>query len=175
MTKEEFLKNIGHYGSHRHLLWPALEATNDPENNHPVLELGCGDESTPFLKQYCKDNRRILRSFDSNKEWAEKHDSIYLPDWDEFQWFYQNQYSVVLIDEAPGEHRKVALELFSLHQNFDIIIIHDSEHVGWNSSDYQVRPLFSRFKYVKDLPSENLGGPWTTALSNHIDVTKFEV
>lgn len=173
MIKEEFLQGVENWSNHRYLLWPALEATK--ESKHPVLELGCGDGSTPFLKQYCKDNKRILKSLDSNKEWADKHGSIYLQTWDSMQWFYKQQYSVVLIDEAPGSHRKEALGLFAMYPiHFEIIVIHDSEPVGWNSSDYKVRPLFDQFKYVKDFESPKPGA-WASALSNTIDVTKFEI
>lgn len=175
MTKEEFLKGVDNWSNHRHLLWPALEATNDPQINEPVLELGCGKGSTPFLRKYCEDNRRQFVSFDSNPQYAEEFGARYLPTWEVLDWFYRKRYSVVLIDHAPGEHRKEALEIFARYPiHFDIIIIHDSEPPGWNSSDYQVRPLFSKFRYVKDLQGEP-GGAWATALSNDYDVTKFEI
>lgn len=175
MTKNEFLEGVDNWSNHRHLLWAALEATNNPKNNYPVLELGCGKGSTPFLRKYCEDNRRQFVSFDSNPTYAQEFDSIFTPDWNPMDWFYERQYSVVLIDEAPGEHRKVALDLFARHPSrSDIIIIHDSEPPGWNASDYQVRPLFHNFRYVKDFEGEP-GGAWATALSRYYDVTQFEI
>lgn len=174
MTKSEFINGVSNWSNHRLLLWPALEATR--HLNLPVLELGCGDGSTPYLRQYCEDNNLKFRSFDSNKEWAEKHGSTYLETWDSVQWFYKQQYSVVLIDESPGEHRREALQLFASYPiHFSIVIVHDSEPEGWNTSDYKVRPLFNKFNYVKDLESIVKGGAWASALSNEIDVTKFEV
>src|SRR5688572_21176806 len=165
MTKEQFLKDINPWGSHRNLLWQALESTKD--SPFPIIELGCGDNSTPQLTKYCKDTQRILFSYDSNKEWAEKFDADYVRDWEKHP-LWLSKYSVCLLDLAPGEYRKVAL----MKIEADIIVLHDSEIPGWNASDYKVRPLFSKFKYVKDdVPSEK-GQPWTTALSNTIDVTK---
>lgn len=164
------------YSSHRLALWHALEATNELDRwgNHPICELGCGDGSTPFLKRYCAANRRILKSFDSDFAWAQKHGAFHIPNWHFMEWFYRRQYSVVLIDESPGEHRREALELFASHPiHFNIIVIHDSEPIGWNASDYRIRPLFNQFQFVKDFPAAEKPFPWTTVLSNEIDVTKF--
>ena len=169
MTKEQFLKDVGNWSNHRHLLWPALEATKGDTN--PVLEMGCGDGSTPYLQQYCKG--RTLRSIDSNKEWADKFGAEYTKAWDFHEWFYKQKYSVVLVDQAPGEHRKQALELFAQFPiHAQIIVVHDSEPPGWNASDYRVRPLFKFWQYHIDFESPKPGA-WASALSNNIAVTKW--
>lgn len=175
MTKEEFLNGVDNWSNHRYLLWEALEATKHLKL--PVMELGCGNGSTPFLRQYCSDNGIELYSYDSNKEWADKFNAGYVDDWNKLPhsvnaWI--QDYSVVLIDESPGEHRKESLKLLSQGQ-VKIIVVHDSEPEGWNSSDYKVRPLFSNFKYVKELPSVIRGGAWASALSNEIDLTKWSI
>lgn len=165
MNKTEFTQITSNWDSHRPLLWEALEATKHLKL--PVLELGCGEGSTPFLRKYCADEGLKLYSYDYKKEWAEKYRAVH-HNWINF--FWGNKYGVALIDESPGEHRKVSLQ----NVKAEVIVIHDSEPLGWNMSDYQVRPLFSKFKYVLDYeqpkPLE-----WTTALSNSIDVTKFEL
>lgn len=166
MTREEFLEGISDWSNHRYLLWPALEMTKD--SPHPVLEMGCGHGSTPFLQKYCDDEARVLRSMDNNKSWADEFGAEYISsDWNYKTWFYKQRYSVVLIDHAPGEKRREALELFAFSPaHFEIIVIHDSEPKGWNASDYRVREIFDKFKYVKDLqPQENMGA-WATWLSN---------
>lgn len=174
MTKEYFTKDMGTYGSHRNLLWEALQATK--ESKRPILELGAGESSTPFIREYCLYQLRSSVHYDSNKEWAEKMNARYCPDWDYRQWFYMKTYSVVLIDESPGEHRKETIQLFASYPvHFEILVVHDSEKPGWNSSDYKVRPLFSKFKYMIDDIPESKGAPWTTALSNTIDVTKWKI
>lgn len=168
MTKEEFLKDIGNWSNHRYLLWPALEQTTNQ-----VIEFGCGDGSTPYLYEYCKQNNREFLSFDNNPEWAQKYSHLgvkVVDDWDkDVDW--DKSYSVALIDEAPGGHRKKTLSSVRA----DIVIIHDSEPAGWNSSNYEVRDLFDKFKYKFDLKSEYQGGAWATALSNIYDVSIWEM
>lgn len=168
MTKEQFLKDMNAWGSHRRLLWQALEATKDSVD--PVIELGCGDNSTPHLLKYCEDHQRILFSYDSNKAWADKFGSDHVKDWEKHPLWLQ-KYSVCLLDLAPGEYRRVAL----MKMDADIIVIHDSEPAGWNASDYHVRPLFPKFKYVKDDVPDLRGQPWTTAVSNIIDVSLWKM
>jgi hypothetical protein len=167
MIKEEFLEGVTNWNNHKMLLWPALEATK--HLGLPVMELGCGDGSTLSLKKYCEDAGIEFLSYDFKKEWADKFGSIHDPDWSRVNW--DMQYSVVLVDESPGEHRKVSIEKL---KNAKILIVHDSEPAGWNASDYQVRRLFHKFKYVKDFESPKPGA-WASALSNTIDVTKFEI
>lgn len=168
MTKEDFLKDLNAWSSHRPLLYEALEATKHLKK--PVLELGAGEGSTPYLRQYCKDNDLKFFSYETSREWANKMNSLFVSDW-EAQIFWRSQYGVCLLDLAPGEYRKVAL----MKIQAEVIIIHDSEPPGWNASDYKVRPLFSKFKYVKDDVPKEKGSPWTTALSQTIDVSKWEV
>ena len=168
MTRDEFEQNMEAWSNHRSLLWEALQATTS--SSFPVLELGAGHGSTPFLRQYCKDGNRHFISYESNREWADIMESIFVTDWNnETLWI--NKYSVVLLDLAPGNYRQVAL----MKLNAEIIVIHDSEPIGWNASDYRVRPLFKNFKFVKDNVPKEKGQPWTTALSDTIDVTKFIV
>lgn len=167
MTKEQFLTNIDNWSTHRRLLWPALEVIK--YTGLPVIELGSGDGSTPFLRQYCEEHKIEFFSYDSNEEWAKKTGSTYVANWDIIPW--RKQFGVALIDEAPGEHRKDSLRKIQA----DIIVIHDSEPKGWNGSDYQVRQFFPLWTYMKDLQSEVPQGAWATILSNIYDVRKFEI
>lgn len=166
MTKDDFLKDINPWGSHRTFLWMALEATKD--SIFPVIELGCGDNSTPHLTQYCQDNGRVFFSYDSNQEWADKYNSHHVKDWEKHP-LWLPRYSVCLLDLAPGDYRRIALRKIDA----DIIVLHDSEVQGWNASDYRVRPLFKHFKYVRDDIPKEKGSPWTSLLSNTVDVTKL--
>lgn len=162
MTKEEFIGVVDNYGSHRPALWDALEKTK--HLGLPVLELGCGDGSTPMLKKYCKANLLELHSYESDPEWAAKYGAVHVSDWSVLAW--RKEYGVALVDHKPGEHRRVAIQLLI---NTYIIVIHDSEPIGWNASDYQVRTLFKGFKYVRDYqPKSGPPHPWTTLLSNKI-------
>lgn len=167
MTKHEFLKDVTNWSNHRGLLWNALEATS--KSNLPVIELGAGNGSTPYLRAYCEANKREFLSFDYDKSWAEKFGSIYVDNWDA-QGFWKREYSVCLIDMSPGEYRRKAL--IKIHA--EIVVIHDSEPIGWNSSDYKVRPLFKNFKYKVDQNSEQPGGAWASALSNKYNVSTWQ-
>lgn len=167
--KHEFQKNIDSWSNHRYLLWPALEATK--HIGLPVLELGCGNGSTPYLQQYCQDNGLELISYDFNKEWADKFGAIHVTDWDGIDW--DKKYSVVLVDESPGEHRKISIR--NLVNNALIVVVHDSEPKGWNASDYQVREEFPAYKFFHDMKPYEPEYPWATALSNFINVTEFNL
>lgn len=160
MTQEDFIKGVSNWDNHRHFLWAALECTS--KSSFPVLELGVGDGSTPFLRKYCSDAGRVLLSYDSNREWALKYNAM-LTDFVNNRDIWYQQYSVALVDHSPGEHRKKAIQLIDA----EIIVIHDSEPKGWTAADYQVREFFHRFKYKADFVGD---GAWTTALSNVHDL-----
>ena len=169
MKKENFLAELGNWSNHRALLWPALEATK--HLNLPVLELGCGDGSTPYLREYCADNNLTLHSYDYNEAYA-KLFNVTHTDWSDFHNISKQKWAVALVDESPGEHRRMSIAALI---NTEIIVVHDSEPKGWNSSDYQVRPLFSKFKHKFDLQSIKPGGAWATAVSNNFDVSKWKL
>lgn len=159
MTKEFFLKDIDGWCNHRYLLWAALEKTKHLDL--PVLELGCGNGSTPYLQKYCAANELELWSYDYNLEWAVKFRAQHVSDWNDIVWDYD--FGVVLVDHSPGEHRKEAIKKLV---NARIVIVHDSEPIGWNASDYQVRPLFDMFQFRIDLTSPKPGA-WATLLTNY--------
>lgn len=165
MTKEEFLTDAGsNWNNHRHLLWPSLEATKHLKL--PVIELGCGHGSTPFLIKYCEYNGLEFKAFDSSQEWAGKFNSEYVPDWNTAE-FYKKEYSVAFVDESPGENRKLSLR--KLH-HVKVVVAHDTEPAA--DHGYQMRAELAKFKYQLDYKSE---GAWASVVSNFIDVTKFKV
>lgn len=62
-----FLSITQAMGTHRKFLLKALELTSGP-----VLELGMGYESTPYLHKYCEAKGRFLYSVDHHFEWVQK-------------------------------------------------------------------------------------------------------
>lgn len=161
MTKEDFLKDVGSWSNHRHLLWDALEATS--RSMFPVAEFGAGEGSTPYLRQYCQEKGREFFSYESNEEWAEKCGSAFIEDWNKADiWRY---YSVVLIDHAPGEHRHEAIAI--LKDMAGIIVIHDTEPAA---TGYMLDKIWGLFKYRVDFQSD---GAWASAVSNSIDLTNL--
>lgn len=169
MTKEEFLKDVANWDNHRFLLWPALEATTGE-----VIEMGMGQGSTPFLHQYCKDANRKLFSYESSLEWAMKfqdnitegHHVMHVHDWDAVSLRHPFP-DVVLIDHAPGERRYIDVQRFA--NTAKIIVIHDSEPAA---TGYMMDRIWGLFRFRKDYTSP---GAWATAVSNFVDVSKFEL
>lgn len=156
MTKAEFLDLVGNWSNHRNLLWPALELTS--HFSLPVLELGAGMGSTKYLREYCKDAGLEFVSYDSNMEYANQNNSLFVANWDTIPW--RREWGVVLVDHAPGEHRKFALQ--RLH-HAKIVIAHDTEPAA--DHGYQMRDELKKYKFMVDWETE---GAWATAVSDHI-------
>jgi hypothetical protein len=167
MTKEQFTQITSNYDSHRPLLWQALEATTGI-----VVEFGIGYGSTPFLSEYCEGMNRELWSFENNKEWFDKFDGFFghkiilVKDWALVHHF--RDLSVMLIDHAPGERRKVDIARFA--NTAQIIVAHDTEPAA--DHGYKMRAELKKFRYMIDYQTD---GAWASAVSNFIDVTKFDI
>lgn len=160
---EKIFIPTGNWDNHKILLRLALDETNYSSN--PILELGCGDGSSPALKEFCWDNLRECLSYDYDEEWAKKYGANYVKDWDlDVDW--NRKYSVALVDESPGEQRHLSLML--LKNTCDIVIVHDSEPAG--EEGYRLNKIWNLYKYKVDLVSR---GAWATAMSNTIDVTEW--
>lgn len=169
MTKELFLKGVSNWDNHRICLYPALQATSGE-----VVEMGCGSGSTPYLREYCQDKKRMLFSYENNFEWWRKmadyhgqgHHVIHVVDWDEVAKNHLHP-SVVLIDHAPGERRQIDVKLFA--SKASIIIMHDTEPAA--DHGYQMRQHRKLFKWWADYQSP---GAWASMASNFVDVTAME-
>lgn len=167
-----FLNDVTNWNNHRPLLLKALMC-----NSLPILELGMGDGSTPFLQRYCQENDRILWSFDNNAEWAQK---FYLPNPPDNQFIDvfpadnidfikqkigDRQWGVALVDNAPGESRWELIEF--LKDKAEIIVVHDREPAA---TGYMLNKIYHLFDYKVDFQSD---GAWATALSNVVDVSSW--
>lgn len=153
----KFLENVQNWDNHRPLLWWALKETKG--QTEPVLEMGCGEGSTPYLKQYLKTDKRKLISYDYSKEWADKYNANHVTDWDAIE---HENYSVILIDHSPGERRY--LDIIKLANKCDYMIIHDSEPEAYG---YMLDKVWHLFPYRRNLKTE---GAWATIVS-----TKHEI
>ncbi len=158
MNREEFLNGVSDWCNHRVLLWPALQATTGK-----VVEFGAGDGSTPFLRKYCEDNNREFLSFDNNKEWADKHNSTLVTDWDNLN---IADIDVLLIDHAPGERRWIDIQKYSSIAK--VIVIHDSEP---EATGYLLSNIWKLFPFRINWESK---GAWATMVSKHIDHKTLE-
>lgn len=152
------------------LLFMALEETKSGE----VIEMGCGHGSTPILHDYCEKNKRDLWSYEEKESWYNKFTDLngkfhclnFITDWD----VVSNNHSkpdVVFIDHAPGERRKEDIVRFK--DKAKIIVIHDTEPAA--DHGYQMRQHFDKFKYIVEVKTN---GAWASALSNEVDITKWD-
>lgn len=157
-----FLQGItGNWENHRPLLYLSLHL-----NNEMVIELGCGEGSTSYLRKFCNKADRRFLSYDSDRKWADKCGADWVPDWDEDFPLYHC--GIAFIDHAPGEHRIVAIEKFAPYAG--IIVIHDTEEGG--AGDYKFDTMWHLFKYRLNYNRLG-GGAGATAVSNTIDLNRF--
>jgi len=167
-------------GSHLPILMKIMTITTGP-----VLELGMGLFSTPYLHWACYDSRRKLVSCESKEgfnnlfvfndprevdnRYEEYHQIIYVPDnkWDEVD-LLSEHWSVVLVDHAPGKRRKE--EVKRLANKADYILVHDSDDLPKHIEHYKFNEVYPLFKYRYDYDKVF---PRTTVLSNFKDLSNL--
>ena len=158
----DFLKDVQNWDNHRPLLWWALQHTEG--SSLPILEMGCGEGSTPYLQSYCHRTKRTLISYDYNKEWADKYGAIHVTDWNSIR---HPQYSVALIDHSPGERRWEDIQL--LCDMVEYMVIHDSEPAA---TGYMLDRIWHLFPYRRDLVTP---GAWATIVSRRHPIPEIHV
>ena len=141
----------------------------------PVLEIGAGWYSTPLLSLLCQGRRLVslendpkmvalLEPFKREGHEIRLIDGLALPPgesaWDAAPEPDEPGWSVVLIDHAPAERRKV--ELARVAATAEMIVIHDTG-VPLYGLDTQI----AAFRYRVDY---KLLWPYTTVVSNVRDV-----
>jgi len=152
------------YGTHMPALITAVVNTTGP-----VLELGCGDFSTPLLHAICSVKKRFLFTTESNRQWmnyfldlaCDWHQFQHVPSfnsWDEIG--SGLQWSVVFVDHAPKERR--VMDIVRLRPYTEIFVVHDTE-----IADYRFEPVFATFKYKYVYKRYDIT---TTLVSDTIDV-----
>ncbi len=148
----------GGCGSHLLYLLAAVKATVGP-----VLELGCGDSSTPALHEEVALAGRKLVSIDNNKTWLEKFESVerglnhtFVFESDPAESVWLNEcWSVAFVDHAPGESRRKAVE--RLRDRAEFIVVHDTEDCG-----YAIKSTLASFPHRRNC---RFMRPWTSILS----------
>jgi len=118
------------------------------ETTGPVLELGVGFCSTPYLHWACYPLKRRLVSYENNPEyykfaesWKDTFHEIHcIKDWESID--ISEPWSVAFVDHSPGGRRAEETKRL-IHA--DYVVIHDTE----NSSDrnYRLSTIRGLFKY----------------------------
>ncbi|MBI2634984.1 MAG: hypothetical protein HYW79_00315 [Parcubacteria group bacterium] len=160
-------KNIIEWGTHLPLLVRMFDKTEGD-----VLEMGMGHFSTPVLKWLCEMSGRTLYSYESKMDWYEKaaseskpfHKVIFCQDWASAD--IERHWGLAFIDHSPMRERYIDIKRLANYA--DIIVIHDTQpQSDWV---YRYSKIFPLFKYRLDF-SKYI--PWTSAVSNFIDVSKL--
>jgi hypothetical protein len=175
-------QGIANHGTH----FPAL-ATIVANTQGPILEMGCGDYSTPLLHALCAPTQRFLVSTDADPRWVllfldyqrSWHRFQFVPAYEQHDgrntlWYSVGQnawdavgndvhWSIVLVDQSPGLRRVIDIERLRSHT--DIFIVHDTQDSG-----YGYEPLLSSFKYKYVYDRYHIT---TTIVSDTIDIGLF--
>ena len=176
MVLGKIMKLVPKYSSYLAPLVKALEKVKGD-----VLELGTGPYSTVFLHWMCIEQNRSLVSYENNKEYYDlakrcetvgsispagdvPHSVFFVENWDDAR--IEQPWGIVLVDHVPaGRRREEVKRLANLAQ---CILIHDS---SWKSErHYHYKEIYPLFKYRYDYKKVK---PYTTVLSNFIDVAKW--
>ena len=143
------------YSTHLPMLAACVAHTSGP-----VLELGCGEFSTPVLSALCL--ARHLLSVESDPAWLAQFDYLrraghrieLVESWDDAP--IDVQWDVVLIDHAPAARRVV--DIMRLKDLARLIVLHDTEH-----RLYEYDLIWPAFKYRAEWKRR---APWTSVVSN---------
>lgn len=154
------------YGNHIPVLVKVL-----PKTSGNVLEMGTGLYSTPLLHWMCVPNNRYLvsmerkpRFFDMVKQYEhEFHQIVLVENWENAD--IEKPWDVVFVDHEPGGRRKEDIKRLANWVNY--LIIHDSDWRG--DKIYHYKEIFPLFKYRWNF---TFSRPWTSVLSNFVDVEK---
>jgi hypothetical protein len=179
---QELRVGINSWGTH----FPVL-ATVAAFTTGPILEMGCGDYSTPMLHGLCAPTKRTLVSTDASKTWIEFftdmqrdwHTFIYVPAYgpesDENDTMFSleqdawdtigsdTHWNIVFIDHRPGLRR--VIDIKRLRPQTDIFVIHDAQDKA-----YKYDQVLKTFKYIYEYRRYHIT---TIVVSDTIDVAKF--
>lgn len=151
------------WGSHLPVLMKMYEETSGP-----ILEVGGGLFSTPFLHYSCKRDGRQLTTLENDPRFFKflakyDHDVQFVPDWDAVD---IGTYGFIFYDHAPAERRVVDIARWKDHAEFHIL--HDTELL--HEKEYRYKSIYPLFKYNYKYRVEY---PHTSVLSNSRDPKKF--
>lgn len=157
------------WGTHLPVLTKLMSITDGP-----VLEMGTGLYSTPFLHWACFPTKRKLVSYEGSERFFQRlvncqndyHDTILVPDWDKID--IERLWDVVLIDHEPTSRRRVDAKRVANYAKY--VVLHDSDPRNEKHYHYsEVYPLYKyRFDYTDAVPN-------TTVLSNFMDLSNFKI
>jgi hypothetical protein len=134
----------------------------------PILEMGCGHYSTPWLSTLAKAQGRELHVITSDPQWGSlfEKDNLHLhliqyAEWKELSW--DKEWGMVFVDgeEPEGERYQ---HLLRLSKKSKVVVMHDAEvieqqGISWGLVHSLYRYVYFYERYV----------PTTVLLSNYAD------
>lgn len=155
-------------GSHLPVLIKLMSMTTGP-----VLEMGMGYCSSPFLHWACYPTKRRIVSYESQHDYyryaetwrADFHEVHCVDDWNQAD--LAQPWSVAFVDHHPNNRRSDDVVRLT---HADYVVIHDSE----NSSDghYHLNEIRHQFKYRYKYTA---AFPYTSVWSNKHDLKDFRI
>lgn len=142
-----------------------------------VCEVGAGFYSTALMHWLCQKMGRKLFTYESDPGYyhyawkfrTTSHRVRKTEDYSDID--FKRHWSVVFIDHTAdrGNNPHTRGDDALKFENADLIIMHDTE--PWNEGQYGYPKVWPHFKYRYDWKE---GAPWTSVVSNTIDVTKWQ-
>jgi len=154
--------------SHLPVLTKLVEQTTGP-----ILELGVGFCSSPYLHWACYPSKRRLVSYENNPEyfdfansWKDSFHEVHcIKDLDSID--LSEPWTIAFLDHNPGPRRGVEIsKLF----HAEYIVLHDSENS--NARNHGLHRVIKKFKYRYKY---NDAYPNTSIWSNKHDIRDFKV
>lgn len=159
------------YGTFLPMLQLAIEQTRAKR----ILELGMGENSTPYLHDLAVNGLARVVSYDNNPEWFSKYEHLFV---DASHTGYCESrvpigiiqpYDVALIDHAPGESRRS--DILRLKSLVKVFVVHDTEESA-DRYGYFFSTIWHHFKHLKH---DTVNGVRTTIASNAVDVSQWQL
>jgi hypothetical protein len=131
-----------------------------------------GEGSTRALHVVAELCGRTVRSFDHDPSWVARyadlqtvnHEIVQIVTWDDCP-IEVTDWGVAFVDHAPAERRRV--DLVRLARRARVIVVHDTE-----DHRYGYGELLDSFAHRLDY---QVHLPWTTLLSNFVDVSLWTI
>ncbi len=169
MIQKRIIKNNANLGTFGTPLIAAVMYSDGP-----ILELGCGDSSTPLLHAICSVNQRTLVSADANEKWLRLfldletpwHTFVHVPVFENPKEPQVNRWgqvgndthwSIVFIDHEPGNRR--AEEIERLRSHTDIFVVHDTnQYKNCDSllATFKYSFIYKRYRYQTTIASDTI-------------------
>jgi hypothetical protein len=138
-----------------------------------ILELGAGDGSTPALHEVSLETGRPVITIEHDRAWIERyahlrsdnHSLVHVDSWTDLDnpVIRSLSYAIAFVDHAP--HARRVIDITWLAQRAKVVVVHDTE-----SNEYGYDGIFDLFQYHTTFQGHV---PWTSVLSNFIDVSSW--